>query len=166
VTNLEFGPVRPVSMLLEILDLVNSNRKSVRRKHPQNRRRGFTGPERRNDGQAQRKGAFKCLVCSHKDRNAIEKAVLDGESLRNISKQFGPSPPTPCRHKSHIAQALALASEHRGIVLGESLLQKLDRMELDFARQRAELQGELPSAIIVLREVRETLKVIHKMRRR
>ncbi len=38
-------------------------------------------------------------------------------------------------------------------------------MELDFVRlsQRAELLGELPSAIVALREVRETLKVIHEM---
>jgi len=39
-------------------------------------------------------------------------------------------------------------------------------MELDFARlsQRAELLGELPSAIVALREVRETLKVIREFR--
>jgi hypothetical protein len=38
-------------------------------------------------------------------------------------------------------------------------------MELDFARlsRRAELLGELPSAIVALREVRETLKVIHQI---
>lgn len=116
-------------------------------------------------GRRKGRDPLKCLVCCHKDRKAIENAVLAGETLRNISKQFGPSAPTLCRHKAHIAQSLALASEHRGLVLGESLLQKLDRMELDFARlsRRAELLGELPSAIVALREVRETLKVIHEM---
>ena len=91
---------------------------------------------------------------------------LHGATLRNISKQFGPSAPTLCRHKAHVAQTLALASAQRGTSLGESLLQKLDRMELDFARlsQRAELLGELPSAIVALREVRETLKVIREFR--
>jgi hypothetical protein len=39
-------------------------------------------------------------------------------------------------------------------------------METDFARlsRRAELLGELPSAIVALREMRETLKVIQQVR--
>ena len=117
-------------------------------------------------GRHKGKDPLNCLVCVHKDRKAIEKVILAGETLRNISKQFGPSAPTLCRHKAHIAQTLALASAQRGTSLGESLLQKLDRMELDFHRlsRRAELLGELPSAIVALREVRETLKVIQQIR--
>jgi len=117
-------------------------------------------------GRHKGKDELKCLVCAHKDRKTIEKAMLDGATLRNISKQFGPSAPTLCRHKAHIAQTLALASAQRGTALGESLLQKLDRMETDFARlsRRAELLGELPSAIVALREMRETLKVIQQVR--
>jgi len=116
-------------------------------------------------GRLKGKDKLKCLVCMHKERRAIEKAILTGETLGNISKKFGPSAPTLCRHKAHVAQVMALASQKRGVAFGESLLQKLDRMELDFVRlsQRAELLGELPSAIVALREVRETLKFIHEM---
>ena len=108
---------------------------------------------------------LKCLVCTHKRRNAIEKALLRGQSYRNISARFGVSAASISRHKPHVAQAIAKAVERRDVYFGETLLDKLDRMELDFRRlaEKAELTQEWPSAIIALRETRETLKLIYEM---
>jgi hypothetical protein len=116
-------------------------------------------------GRRKGRDKLKCLLCSHKKRKLIEKDILDGVPYWNIRKKYGPSAGSLSRHKAHIAQSLELASAQRGADLGESLLNKLDRMEMDFRRlsQRAELLGELPSAIVALRETRETLRLIHEM---
>ena len=111
------------------------------------------------------KGA-SCLVCKHKDRAAIEKALLDGETLRNITNEFGPSPATLFRHKPHMARAMARASAKRDEELGGSLLDKLARIELNLERlaRVAEANGQLGGAVGALREFRETLRMVAEIR--
>ena len=109
------------------------------------------------------KGA-SCAVCRSKHRKAIERAIIGGQRLRIISQKYGPSASVICRHKPHMGRAIELAAEHRGVVMGESVLGKLDRMELTFVRlsQKAEMLGEFPAAIVAMKEVRETLKFIQE----
>jgi Helix-turn-helix domain len=101
------------------------------------------------------------LALTLPEREDISRGIASGSSIRKIAQLLDRAASTVSRE----VVRLALASAQRGTALGESLLQKLDRMELDFARlsRRAELLGELPSAIVALREVRETLKVIHQI---
>ena len=84
---------------------------------------------------------------------------------RAIAREFSVAKEAVNRHKGHMGKSLVRASERHDINLGESLLTKLDRMELTFVRlsQKAELLGELPAAIVAMKEVRETLKLIHEM---
>ena len=61
--------------------------------------------------------------------------------------------------------ALARASETREINFGNALLDNLGRLIEKFERfaAKAEALGELPSAIVATREIRETLELAHKM---
>ena len=69
------------------------------------------------------------------------------------------------RHKRHMGLALAKASEQRNINFGDTLLDNLGRLIEKFERfaAKAEALGELPSAIVATREIRETLELAHKM---
>lgn len=44
-----------------------------------------------------------CGVCKHPEREAIDKALQNGRSLRDIEAEFGVSRSTLSRHKQHIA---------------------------------------------------------------
>lgn len=44
-----------------------------------------------------------CLVCRHREREAIDKALQDGRSLRDIKAEFGVSRSSLSRHKAHLA---------------------------------------------------------------
>lgn len=46
-----------------------------------------------------------CSICTHEERDAIEKALLAGDSLRRIAERFGTSSTALHRHKQHIETA-------------------------------------------------------------
>ena len=53
-----------------------------------------------------------CTICRHTRRDEIDRALLDGESFRNISRRTGTSTTALHRHKTqHIPKSLALAKE-------------------------------------------------------
>jgi len=54
-----------------------------------------------------------CLACSSPEREAIDKALVTGEPLRNIAKLLSISPAGLLRHKNHVAQTIMRASEKR-----------------------------------------------------
>ena len=50
-----------------------------------------------------------CLSCSSPEREAIDKALVAGESFRNIAKRVSISPAGLLRHKNHVANAIGKA---------------------------------------------------------
>jgi hypothetical protein len=55
-----------------------------------------------------------CTVCTHRERGAIDAAILAGTSYRHIASQFGVSYKAVERHKdAHIPAAIAQAQEAR-----------------------------------------------------
>ena len=53
-----------------------------------------------------------CTICRHEKRDDIDRALLDGESFRNIARRTATSATALCRHKTqHIPRSLALAKE-------------------------------------------------------
>ena len=48
-----------------------------------------------DEGQSQ-----SCVVCQHPEREAIDKALHNGRSLRDIESEFGTSRSSLSRHKS------------------------------------------------------------------
>jgi len=116
-------------------------------------------------GKPRGENRLSCLICSHKKRNAIEKALIAGQTYRNIARRWRVSTAGISRHKPHIARALTRILDRRDENCAGTLLDKLDRMEVDFRRlsDKAELNAEWPAAIVALKECRETLKLIHEM---
>jgi len=47
-----------------------------------------------------------CTTCTHPHRDEIDRRLLDGASLRNITKQFSLSSASLFRHNKHISKVL------------------------------------------------------------
>lgn len=58
--------------------------------------------------------ANKCTICNgHRQRAAIDKAIVAGEPLRTIAFQFNTSHPTISRHKKHIKIKIQKAQDRK-----------------------------------------------------
>ncbi|GAI78909.1 unnamed protein product [marine sediment metagenome] len=57
-----------------------------------------------------------CRVCQHRERGAIDKALQEGRSLRDIETEFNVSRSTLSRHKNHCLnlRAIRLVEDSEG----------------------------------------------------
>lgn len=106
-----------------------------------------------------------CLACSSPERLAIDEALVQGEPLRSIAHRVSISPAGLLRHKSHVAQSIVRASEKREELLGDILLDEMQRVQRKAWEllSRAESEGDHRGAIVALREVRECLESLGEM---
>jgi hypothetical protein len=67
-----------------------------------------------------------CTICRHGRRDEIDRALLDGETFRNIAKRTGTSTTALHRHKTqHIPKCLALAKETAEEIQAGTLFDRL-----------------------------------------
>ena len=69
-----------------------------------------------------------CTICSHEEREAINAALLSATPYRHIAARFGTSTGALQRHKDHIPQHLAKASEAAEVVQANGLLDRLQNL--------------------------------------
>jgi transposase-like protein len=69
-----------------------------------------------------------CTICNHPRRDAIDLALLAGESFRNIAQRFGTSATALHRHKDHLPGQLAKAHEAAEVVKADTLLDRLKEL--------------------------------------
>lgn len=112
-----------------------------------------------------------CSVCDLTEREAIDRALVEGESLRNVAKQFAISPWAAFRHKrEHLPGALvkAHAAEEavQGAAHGDDLLARLEALTRDVQRIKAsaEQAQDLRTALMAVRELTRILELLAEMR--
>src|SRR5712692_9128441 len=106
-----------------------------------------------------------CLACSSPERQAIDKALVAGESFRNIAERVSISPAALFRHKNHVANAIGKAQAQHEEHLGETLLDEMRRVQRKAWEllSKTESDGDYRGSIVALREVRECLKALDEM---
>jgi transposase len=106
-----------------------------------------------------------CLACSSPEREAIDKALVAGEPLRNIAKRVSISPAGLLRHKNHVARAIDKAQAQREERVGETLLDEMRRVQRKAWEllSKTESEGDHRGSIVALREVRECLESLGEM---
>jgi transposase len=106
-----------------------------------------------------------CLACSSPEREAIDKALVAGESFRNIAERVSISPAGLFRHKNHVANAIGKAQAQHEERLGETLLDEMRRVQRKAWEllARTESEGDHRGSIVALREVRECLESLGEM---
>lgn len=105
----------------------------------------------------------RCTVCEHPQVNEINKALLNGISLRDLERQYSVSRAALFRHKNeHIPAALMQAKQAQEITKANTLFAQVTQLR-DKALailNRAEQAGDLRTALAAVRETRETLKLL------
>lgn len=110
--------------------------------------------------------ARKCRVCTDPKRYAIEQALVNGESLRQISGRFGISSSALQRHKQNdVSKCLARAAERREASHDADLLERVINLltQSEEILASARKQGDERLALGAVREARETLALWAKM---
>jgi hypothetical protein len=106
-----------------------------------------------------------CLACSSSDRESIDKALVEGEPLRNIAKRVSISPAGLLRHKNHLSRSVVTAAVRREERLGDSLLDQMRRVQHKAwdLLAKTESDGDHRASIVALREVRGCLESLGAM---
>jgi hypothetical protein len=106
-----------------------------------------------------------CTICTHAQKEEIDKLLVAGTPFRNIAGRFGASPSAVFRHKhDHLPTALVAAYEARGIAHGETLLEQLRGLQERACHilDQAADSGDLRTALMAIREARGCVELIGK----
>jgi len=104
----------------------------------------------------------KCTICHHSEREAIDRALVSGETLRDIAQRFAVSRDALQRHKAHIPTAVAAAHEAGEVAEADRLLSTVrDLLQAAIGTiTQAEAGGDLRTKLAAIREARETAKLL------
>ncbi len=107
-----------------------------------------------------------CTICSHAERDAIDKALVTAEPLRSIAQRFATSATALHRHKAaHLPAVLAAAQEAQEAAHGDDLLAQVRALQ-DKALailDKAEAAGQLNVALQGVREARGCLELLARL---
>jgi hypothetical protein len=106
-----------------------------------------------------------CSICNHSDRSAIDKAMVDGASLRVVSGQFAVSRSAVDRHRKHLAPALTMAKQAERVTESTSLLSRVERIvsRCESIAEAATRERDWLPAIAASRELRGCLELLGKL---
>lgn len=107
-----------------------------------------------------------CTVCAHPEREAIDLALVEGVTLRDIPRRFGLSKDAAARHKAGHLPATLLASVGAiEIAHGDKLIVKLRALEQEARAigKRAHDAGDLKTALAAVRELTRLCELTAKV---
>jgi hypothetical protein len=107
-----------------------------------------------------------CTICNHQEREAINKALLAGEPLRNIAARTGTSATALHRHKAeHMPATLAKAQEARDTAQADDLLAQVRRLQvvtMDILAHAYQAQ-DLRTALQAVGQARGNLELLGRL---
>ena len=107
-----------------------------------------------------------CTICTHKDRDAIDKALVAREPFRTIADRFGVTKTSLIRHSDdHIPAALVKAQAATDAANADNLLaQVVDLRDKALGiLGKAEESNDLRTAIAAIREARGCVELLGKL---
>jgi hypothetical protein len=106
-----------------------------------------------------------CKICTHPERVAIDRAIVEQRSLRDISGQYGISRSSVDRHKSHIPKELAKAKKAETVAESGALLSRVEKLmgQADRIYEGAMKSAEWSGAAAAAREMRGCLELLGKI---
>ncbi len=108
----------------------------------------------------------RCKVCDNPERLNIDRAIISGKSLKEISREFNIGYDSLYRHsQDHLSRQLSKAYELKQMGENNELLEKIEsiisRAE-DIFRRNYEANKDL-TALKSLAEIRSTIELLHKI---
>ena len=108
----------------------------------------------------------KCSICTNPDHEAIDMALINKESFRYVSKQYGVTVSAIHRHNdAHLPSTLTKAQEARAVTQADDLLSQVRSLQSRALTilDRAESAGDLRTAVMAIREARSNLELLAKL---
>lgn len=109
----------------------------------------------------------RCTVCDHVSRDEVDRALVAGESFRDIAGRFaGLSSASIHRHRqAHLAAVVRQAREADDAARAETLLDQVRGLHARTLRilSTAEAAGDAATALRALREARGGLELLAKL---
>jgi predicted RNase H-like nuclease (RuvC/YqgF family) len=106
-----------------------------------------------------------CTTCTHPHRDEIDRRLLDGAPLRNITKQFSLSSASLFRHNKHISKVLSNARQEAEILRADGLMEHLNHLTSEAARlkRKAEQAKDYRTALAGVREMSRLLELVMRL---
>ena len=111
-------------------------------------------------------GGNTCTVCTHEARQAVDQALVAGESNRVIASQHGLSQAAVGRHsQNHLSATLVAAAEDRELAHGGKLLDQVQSLvgKALGSLERAEGKGNEREVQGAIREARHSLELVGRL---
>lgn len=107
----------------------------------------------------------KCKVCSHAEVATINKALVDGGSIRDIARRFGLSKDTVYRHKKNcLPSTLVKAREVEQVANADELLKQIQDLQKKTLMILDKNTGKDDRvALTAIREARSNLDLIGRL---
>ena len=108
-----------------------------------------------------------CSVCTHKDRHLIDKALIEGATIRYIAGQYNLSSSAVQRHKdSHLPKKLAKAKEAKEVTEADSLMAELVNLKSKATSllDQAEATQDYRTAIAAITPIRQVIETLAEIR--
>lgn len=106
-----------------------------------------------------------CTLCNHKERDAIDLVLLEGQPYRRIATQFNVSEAAVRRHRDHLPGTLIRAHEAAEVAHADNLLEQVRALQTRALSilDRADAAGDLRTALSAIREARGNLELLAKL---
>jgi hypothetical protein len=106
-----------------------------------------------------------CTACASGNRQAIDEAIVRGESFRDIARLHGVSKDAAMRHRAHVSTALVAVQRRREAAGAETLTERVEQL---YARANtildaAEADGRPTVALGALRELRGVVELLGRL---
>lgn len=107
-----------------------------------------------------------CSICNHDDAEAIDAALIAGESLAKVAVRFLASKDSLANHKAkHLGEVLAKVEKAKAAAEGGTALERLEALydRTNRLLLQVEHNGSAPQALQAVRELRATLESIARI---
>ncbi|WP_085440442.1 hypothetical protein [Magnetofaba australis] len=110
--------------------------------------------------------ARQCTVCAHRKLNAIDEALVAGESMAGLAKRYKLSRDALRRHRdSHLPEVMVKSEEAQQTARGDSLIDQLKALQTRAHNiaMKAEKEGDLRAALAGIRELVRIVELLGKL---
>lgn len=108
----------------------------------------------------------KCSICTHPERDSINRAIVAGDSYRDIAGRFGVSRSAVERHvNGHLPAALVEAQQASEVARADDLLAEMRGLKDKALRilEKAEKAGKLGTALQAVRETKGCVELLARL---
>ena len=109
----------------------------------------------------------KCFVCSHPKRHEIDKSLVKGKTLREITRSFGIDKSALYRHKQkHLPKQLLMVRESEELTRADNLWDQIEwlRAKALSISRKAEEREDYRAALAGIRELVRIVELTGKLR--